>query len=440
MSQRDSANAIPRTPAVDPTNPDSTTSATGARADALLRALAAASAAGDGVTRLPFTSEHRAALDILRTLMTDAGLSVSLDAAGTLIGRQSGPPGSMTLLTGSHQDSVRHGGAFDGIMGVVLPVLALQQLRDAGVALPFAVEVLAFADEEGMRFPTALLGPRALAGTLDPAVLAMHDRDGVTLAAAMRDFGIDPDALPTLRRDPASVLGFVEVHIEQGPVLEQAGEALGVVTAIAGIERHSVQLTGRASHAGTVPMALRRDAMAGAAELVSAVERHARDTPGLLANVGALDVWPNAANAIPGRVDLVVELRSDNDAVREAAGVAIADIAAAIAERRGLGITQSRTYFQTATPCAADFIDAMDAAVQQVGGAGLRLPSGAIHDASAMADLCPIGMLFVRCREGISHNPAEHASADDMALAVDAMAAFFRVLAARHEQSRRALP
>jgi allantoate deiminase len=419
------------TDVASPTEHSGAADASGARAEALLRALARRSEPGEGVTRLPFTPEHGAALDLLRTFMSEAGLAVSLDAAGTLIGRLAGPPGAPTLLLGSHQDSVRHGGAYDGIMGVVLPVLALGRLREAGVALPYAVEVLGFADEEGMRFPTALLGPRALAGTLDPAVLAMRDREGIALAEAMRRFGLDPDALGSLQRDPADVLGFVEVHIEQGPVLEHAGEALGVVTAIAGIERHSVRLTGRASHAGTVPMALRCDAMAGAAELVTAVERHARETPGLLANVGALEVWPNAANAIPGRVDLVVELRSDTDAVRERAGVAIATMAAAIAGRRGLGLAQSRSYFQSATPCDPALTTLMHEAIRAVGGAGQRLPSGAIHDASAMADLCPIGMLFVRCREGISHNPAEHASAADMGLAVAALSLFLRRLAAR---------
>jgi len=402
--------------------------AAGGRAEALLQALARCSEPGEGVTRLPFTPAHRAALELLRAFMSASGLAVSLDAAGTLIGRLAGPPGASTLLLGSHQDSVRHGGAYDGIMGVVLPVLALQRLRAEGVVLPYAVEVLGFADEEGMRFPTALLGPRALAGTLDHAVLAMRDREGNTLAEVMRGFGLDPDGLGSLRRDPATVLGFVEVHIEQGPVLEHAGEALGVVSAIAGIERHTVRLTGRASHAGTVPMGLRRDAMAGAAELVSAVERHARETPGLLANVGALDVWPNAANAIPGRVDLVVELRSDTDAVRERAGVAIAGMAAAIAERRGLGLAQSRSYSQSATPCDVALSALMHEAVRATGGSGLHLPSGAIHDASAMADLCPIGMLFVRCREGISHNPAEHASAADMGLAVEALSVFLRRL------------
>ncbi|MEZ5766846.1 MAG: hydantoinase/carbamoylase family amidase [Paracoccaceae bacterium] len=244
-----------------------------ARASARLAALAACSAPGPGVTRLPFTPAHRAALAELTAQREAAGLSVRLDAAGTLIGRCEGPPGAPVLLLGSHQDSVREGGAYDGIMGVVLPILALEVLRDAGVALPFAVEVLAFADEEGVRFPTALIGPRALAGTFDPAVLDMEDADGTRLGDALRGFGGDPGAIAGLARDPGAVLGYVETHIEQGPVLEAAGDPLGVVTAICGIERHPVTLTGETGHAGTLPMEMRRDALVGAAALVTEVDR-----------------------------------------------------------------------------------------------------------------------------------------------------------------------
>jgi allantoate deiminase len=238
---------------------------------------------------------------------------------------------------GSHQDSVIEGGAFDGIMGVVLPVLALAKLQAEGISLPFAVEVLAFADEEGVRFPTALIGSRALAGTFDMAVLEMTDASGVSLAQAMRDFGLAADALPGLARDPDSVLGFLECHIEQGPVLEAAGEALGVVTAICGIERHSRHRDrGEAGHAGTVPMALRRDALAAAAELISEVERQGRSTEGLLATVGALEVRPNAVNAVPGEVRLTVELRAPRDTIRVAAGKAVHALL------RGAGRTEAR--------------------------------------------------------------------------------------------------
>lgn len=398
----------------------------GALAAARLDAIAACSEPGPGVTRLPFTPEHRAALEQITRWMQDAGLAVSLDAAGTLIGRQEGPEGAPVLLFGSHQDSVRHGGRFDGILGVALPVLALKALRDAGIRLPFAVEVLAFADEEGVRFPTALLGPRALAGRLDMTVLDMRDHAGERLADAMADFGLVPQDLPLLRRDPLQVAGYVELHIEQGPVLEAEAQALGVVSAICGIERHSVTLTGEAAHAGTVPMHLRRDALAGAAELVSMVEAMGQGTEGLLATVGAFDVRPGVVNAVPGEVQLTVELRAPVDATREAAGRAVAQAVADIAARRGLRADQQRSYAQPAVQCDLALVQAIVRSVQAGGGAGRVLASGATHDASAMADLCPVGMLFLRCKGGVSHNPAEHADPDDMAAAIAALVHFLQ--------------
>lgn len=393
-----------------------------------LAALAECSAPGPGVTRLPFTPHHRAALDLLTGWMEAAGLSVRLDAAGTLIGRREGPPGAPTFLMGSHQDSVREGGAFDGIMGVVLPLVALEKLAAEGAALPFAVEVLAFADEEGVRFPTALIGPRALAGTFDPSVLDMVDDSGTTLREAMAAFGLAPDDIAGLARDRAGVLGYLETHIEQGPVLEAEGEALGVVTAICGIERHPVVLTGETGHAGTLPMHMRRDALVGAAALITEVDRLARAEAGLLGTVGTLSVAPGAVNAVPREVRTMVELRAPDDDLRERAGQALTDFAAAMADERGLGLEMHRSYHQPAAPCDAAMMDRLEAAVQATGGRGLRLPSGATHDASAMADLCPIAMLFVRCAGGVSHRPEEHASAEDMGAAVAAIAHFLASL------------
>jgi len=397
----------------------------GALAAARLEAIAGCSEPGPGVTRLPFTPQHRAALEQITEWMEDAGLRVSLDAAGTLIGRQEGPvEGTPVLLFGSHQDSVRQGGRFDGILGVALPVLALKALRDAGTRLPFAVEVLAFADEEGVRFPTALLGPRALSGRLDMAVLEMRDPGGVRLVDAMAGFGLAPQDLPLLSRDPVAVAGYVELHIEQGPVLEAEAQALGVVSAICGIERHSVTLTGEAAHAGTVPMHLRRDALAGAAEMVGMVEALGQGTEGLLATVGALDVRPGVVNAVPGEVRLTVELRAPLDTTREAAGRAVAQAAADIAARRGLRAEQQRSYAQPAVQCDPAMVQALVRSVQAGGDAGRVLASGATHDASAMADLCPVGMMFLRCRGGVSHNPAEHVEPADMAAAIAALAHF----------------
>lgn len=401
----------------------------GAMAQDWLARLAQCSEPGPGVTRLPFTPEHRAALVVLNDLMQQAGLSVSLDAAGTLIGRQDGPTGAPVLLMGSHQDSVCEGGAYDGIMGVVLPVLALMKLRADGIRLPFAVEVLAFADEEGVRFPTALMGPRALAGSFDMAALDLCDRDGISLRNAMQAFGLDPDALPSLKRDPAQVIGWIETHLEQGPVLEQAGARLGIVTAICGIERHSITLTGQAAHAGTMPMHLRRDALAGAAELTLAVEDLGCNTPDLLATVGALQVRPGVVNAVPGEVGMTLEIRNPSDRVRDAAGTELTRLARQIAQRRNLGLNMSRSYAQSATLCAPDLIDRLSQAAREGGHNARHLPSGATHDASAMADLCPVGMLFTDCRDGTSHHPDEYVSTRSMSEAVHALSRTIRLYA-----------
>ncbi|WP_238364495.1 M20 family metallo-hydrolase [Mesobacterium pallidum] len=382
-----------------------------------LKRLEACSEDGPGVTRLPFTPQHRAALDVLRDLYASAGLETHLDAAGTLVGRRGDGP---ALLMGSHQDSVRSGGAYDGIMGVVLPALAVKHAKD----LPIAVEVLAFADEEGVRFPTALVGSRALSGRVPPDALAMQDSSGISMAAAMEGFGLAPAKVPSLARDPTTVLGYLETHIEQGPVLETAGEALGVVTAICGIERHSVTFTGQAGHAGTLPMEGRRDALTGAAALVTEVERLARNTPGLRGTVGELHVFPNAVNAVPGAVRLTVELRSADDAQRTAAGHELTTFAHEIARARGLTLDMARSYAQPAAPCDQGMRGALQAAVRRAGGKGLELPSGATHDASAVADLCPMAMLFVRCRDGVSHVPEEYSSPEDMGLAIATISDF----------------
>jgi len=389
-----------------------------------LAELAGISEPGPGVTRLPFTPEHRAALDLLTRWMEAAGLSVHLDAAGTLIGHRQGPPGAPTFLMGSHQDSVREGGAFDGIMGVVLALTALEKLAAEGAVLPFAVEVLAFADEEGVRFPTALIGSRALAGTFDPAALEMRDDAGTSLRAAIKSFGCDPDAIAALKRDPSSVTGYLETHIEQGPVLEAEGEALGIVTAICGIERHQAVFTGETGHAGTIPMEMRRDALVGAAAFVAEVNRMGCAQAGLLGTVGSLSVSPGAVNAVPREVRMTVELRAPDDGVRERAGAAVHAAARQIATAHGLELDIAQTYRQPAVSCDVGLSGRLAAAVRAAGGAGRRLPSGATHDTSAMADLCPVAMLFVRCRGGASHRPEEYAAPEDMGAAVSAIAAF----------------
>lgn len=390
--------------------------------------IARCSVDGEGVTRFPFTSQHEAALDVIRSWMSQAGLQVHMDAAGTLIGRKDGPEGAPTFLIGSHQDSVRNGGRYDGIMGVVLGCLALEKLAADGVELPFSVEILAFADEEGVRFPTALMGPRALAGTFDPAVLAMTDSDGVSLRDALAGFGGDPDRVTSLARDAAKTLGYLEAHIEQGPVLEAQDSALGLVTGICGIERNALTFTGDTGHAGTVPMDSRRDALVAASDFISAIHDAAKKVTDLRATIGALSLHPNVVNAIPREVELTLEIRALDDAIRDDFARLARSLGDNISDGRRVGFSMERTYEQPAVPCNGDLIDVMSTATGAICPTAPRLPSGATHDASAMADLCPISMLFVRCKDGVSHKPEEFATRDDMDAAIQSIAAFLRAL------------
>lgn len=377
-----------------------------------------------GVTRFPFTPEHKAALGVIQSWMAQAGLQVHMDAAGTLIGRKQGPNGAPVLLIGSHQDSVRNGGRYDGIMGVVLGCLALEKLKAEAVELPFSVEILAFADEEGVRFPTALMGPRALAGTFDPAVLDMKDNDGVSLRRALADFGGDPDGVSSLARDPSKTAGYLEIHIEQGPVLEAADAALGIVTGICGIERNTVTFTGDTGHAGTVPMDSRRDALVAASDFISAIHDAAMKIPDLRATVGALSLHPNVVNAIPSKVELTLEIRALDDTVRDKFARSARSVGDRISEFRRVGFSMERTYKQPAVPCDINMIGELEAAVAAIGHTAPRLPSGATHDASAMADLCRTAMLFVRCKDGLSHKPEEFATDNDMGAAIHVISSF----------------
>ena len=377
--------------------------------------IAGCSEQGSGVTRLPFTPQHRSANRHIEHWMTRAGLQVRLDGAGTLVGRRPDPDDGPTLLIGSHQDSIRHGGRYDGILGIALPVLVLETLSDA--SLPFSVEVLAFADEEGVRFPTALMGPRALAGTLDSACLNYTDYDGLSLGDALRAFGGNPDEIAQLRREAAGLLGYLEVHIEQGPVLEANGLPVGVVSGICGIERWRVVLTGESAHAGTTPMHLRRDALTGAAEVSLGLEALCRETENLVGVVGSLAISPNVVNAIPATAELTIELRALNDGDRNAAAVRMEEKVKRIAQARGLSHEIQKTYAQKAVACDSRLGNCLSDTIANLGLEPMALMSGATHDASAMYDLCPVAMLFVRCKRGISHHHGEAISAGDAQVA-----------------------
>jgi allantoate deiminase len=402
-----------------PPNPQ----ALGARAEAMIAELGAISAEPDRLVRFYLTPEHRRAADRVAGWMRAAGMTVSEDAAGTMRGRWGE---GRRLLIGSHLDTVIDAGKYDGPLGVVAGILAVEHLAKSGRPLRFGIDVLAFGDEEGSRFPATLAGSSACAGVFDRATLDLRDASGVTLAAALRAFGKDPADIPAAAYRPQDVAGYVEVHIEQGPVLEAKGQPLGVVTGIVGQSRLRVIVTGEAGHAGTVPMQLRRDALAGAAEMALALEDIVRKHPddGMVGTIGRIEASPGAVNIIPGRVAFTVDLRSLTDALRLTAVERFKAEVGRIAALRGLDVG-FELFHQIATAGMAPALQNMLAdSVADLGQQRVWLPSGAGHDAQVMTRLCPSAMLFVRCRGGISHNPAEFASAADMGLAVAALIRF----------------
>lgn len=388
----------------------------------------------DQLTRRFLTPAHNAALERLTLWMTSAGMTVRRDAAGNLVGRYEGQaPDAPALMIGSHIDSVRNGGRYDGPLGIMLGIDVVEALRDASRRLPFAIEVIAFGDEEGSRFPASMSCSRAIAGTLDPdAVLDMRDADGVTLAQAFTAFGLDPQRITDARRKPSEVLAFLEAHIEQGPVLEAEGLALGVVTAIAAQKRLMVRITGMAGHAGTTPMALRKDPGPAAAECILALERLCQaGTDNLVGTVGRLTALPGAFNVIPGAVEFSMDIRAETSATRDAAVEAVTAEIHAIAARRGLSASVTLMQALSESPCDPGLTAMLEAAVGHLGLPPRRLPSGAGHDAMVMAALCPTAMLFIRCEGGISHNPAESVTEADCALAAQAMLHFIDKLERR---------
>jgi allantoate deiminase len=414
-----------------------------------------------GLFRAYLTPAYAAAQGALSGWMEAAGMTVRTDAAANLVGRYEGAVrGAPALVIGSHLDSVRDGGPYDGPLGVMLGVEVVAALHAQGRRLPFPIEVYAFGDEEGSRFPAAMLTSRAVAGTLDAAALDVADGEGVTLAQALGGMPMAPvrversrDPLApgvsatldtngagsvglgdvasylTARRDPAATLAYLEAHIEQGPVLEADGLAVGTVTGIAAQLRYAVTVTGMAGHAGTTAMRLRRDPLAGAAAMVLAVEQLARgDNSDVVATVGTIEALPGAPNVIPGEVRFTIDVRSGSKARRDGVAAAILERLREIAGVRALELDVALIHDLAASPCDPALMDLMDAALDAAGQPVRRLVSGAGHDAMVMAALCPTAMLFIRCRDGISHNPAEHVEPADVEIALQVMLGFIERL------------
>ncbi|MCO4864703.1 Zn-dependent hydrolase [Cupriavidus sp. WGlv3] len=388
----------------------------------------------DGLTCAYLTPAHRSAQTRLAQWMEAAGMQVRIDAIGNVIGRYAADPAlhdAPVLLTGSHFDTVRNGGRYDGRLGILLPIAVLGALNQAGIRLPYHVDVVAFAEEEGLRFKTSFLASSVLAGRFDAALLERQDADGISLREALAGSGLpgagELQALRDAALDPASLLGFVEVHIEQGPVLLHHELPLGVVTQIAGSSRFSVRVEGLASHAGTTPMGMRRDAAAGAAEMILLVEQRCAAAPTLVGTVGQLQVPNGSSNVIPAACTFSMDIRAGEDAIREAA---IADIVAGIAqiaERRGLSAQVERVPPVNNAPCARWLMDQFGAVLKKRGLQAFELPSGAGHDAMMMQRVTDVAMLFVRCGNGgISHNPLETITAADAQLAAEVFVDFLR--------------
>ena len=427
----------------------------GARAVARCDALGVSpySDMADGLYRAYLTPAYTAAQEKIAGWMEAAGMAAYRDAAANLVGRYEGSdPGAPALVIGSHLDSVRDGGRYDGPLGIMLGIECVAALHAKGRRMPFAIEIYAFGDEEGSRFPAAMLTSRAVAGTLEASALDMADAEGVTLEQALcsvrversRDTGarrvstsLDTNGegiaeYLTAARDPGSIKAYLEAHIEQGPVLEADGLAVGTVTGIAAQLRYAVTVKGMAGHAGTTAMRLRRDPLAGAAAMVLAVEQIARgDNSDVVATVGVIEAMPGAPNVIPGAVHFTIDVRSGKEERRDCVAEAILARLSEIAEARDLEIAVERVHDLPASPCDADLMDLMDEALIGAGQPVRRLVSGAGHDAMNMAALCPTAMLFIRCKGGVSHNPAEHVEPEDVEIALQVMLGFIERLGTR---------
>jgi allantoate deiminase len=378
--------------------------------------LARHSESAGGLTRVFLSPEYRAASEEVLGWMREAGMQASLDAIGNVAGRYEGTrAGLPCLMLGSHLDTVRDAGRYDGMLGVITAIECVAALAKKGERLPFAIEVLGFGDEEGVRFGTSMLGSRAVSGTLDPATLQMRDANGVSIGEALREIGLG-EGIEAVARKKGQVLAYAELHIEQGPVLEAEGLPVGVVSAINGFSRLKATITGTAGHAGTVPMKLRRDALAAAAECVLAIERIARSDAELVGTVGRLEVKPGAINVIPGEVQFTIDFRAPRDPLRERAVASAIAAVERIAADRQLHPKVESIQQLGVTACAPWLIEQLERAVAVEGMRVRRLPSGAGHDGQAIQAIADVAMLFVRCKDGVSHNPAESITEADAAV------------------------
>lgn len=392
------------------------------------------SASTHWLERVHLSPEHARANELVRAWMEQAGLTTWRDAAGNMCGRREGrEPGLPALLLGSHIDTVPDAGSYDGMLGVVMAIAVAQRLGDRVGGLPFALELVAFSDEEGTRFGTALMGSKALSGLWDDDWWDLRDRDGVSLHQAYLDFGLDPRRAGDAARTPGTLVGYLEAHIEQGPYLEAADASLGYVTTIAGARRFRLSVIGEARHAGGTPYERRKDALVGAGEAITTIERMGRER-GVIATVGRIEATPGAVNVIAGRADFSLDLRAPLDADRDRAWDEISAAIAAACDARGLRFEVVETHNAPAAPCAGWLQQAVVDGIRSTGDADpMALWSRAGHDAMAVAAIADIGMLFLRCYDGISHHPGEDVREVDVARGIDALEAAVLAVASAHE-------
>jgi N-carbamoyl-L-amino-acid hydrolase len=395
----------------------------GARIMELADRLAKWSDSPDGLTCTYLSSAHRAVAAEILGWLRRAGLTADIDAVGNVVGRYpAADPAARALIVASHYDTVRNAGKYDGRLGVLTALVLVEHLQRCGRKLPFHLDVIAFSEEEGVRFASSFLGSSAVAGKFDQALLERQDADGHSLAAVMRDGELDPARIPALARRPEELLGYLEVHIEQGPILLEEGLPVGIVGAIAGSVRCLVTITGTAGHAGTVPMARRHDAAAAAAELILYVERRCAQAPTLVGTVGQLAVPNGAINIIPGRCELSLDIRAADDVTRDAAIADIMTEMKRIADRRGVHIESKEVQRTAAVACSPRLQALLADAVSRAGVKPRYLASGAGHDAMMFDGLTELAMLFVRCGNGgVSHSPREIITAEDADVAARVM-------------------
>lgn len=370
------------------------------------------------------TKEHKLANQQVALWMQQAGMKVWQDEAGNQWGSvPSSVPDAPTLVIGSHLDTVPNGGKYDGILGVLLPIALVQYLHDQQQSLPFNLQIVGFGDEEGTRFGATLLGSHAVAGTWHENWATLSDHEGIGLPQALREFGLDINRIRHGAR-PQDISTFLEIHIEQGPVLEAQRLPVGIVNAIAGARRFKCSVSGMAGHAGTVPMTMRQDALAGAAEMILAVEKNAIKQ-NVVATVGKLTCLSGATNVICGKAEFSIDIRSENDQQRDAAFTLIEQQLQDIAQRRQLSLDIQQTHSAAAVKCDNNLQTRLAAAIRQAGIKPYTLTSGAGHDTMAMANICPVAMLFMRCEKGISHHPAEAICSNDIEVSLLVLLNFF---------------